>query len=119
MTYQYHCNECGNTFDVIKHVAEIDIAEYCPKCKQIAVREFAPARTHLMNTKVEEAYYNPGLGCVVQNKSHLKQICKDRHLEEVGSEKPEVLHKHFDTKRKEKWEKDWAASTKGWVGNGT
>jgi hypothetical protein len=104
---------------VIKSVREIDNPEKCPKgCAGASIRNFIPSRIHLSNTAVQEATYNPGLGQVVRNKSHLKEICKEKNLIELGSEKPETIHKMYDNERQRKWEANWESTTKGWVGNG-
>lgn len=117
MTYEYRCG-CGHVFDVIKSYKHIDQEERCSLCNDVAVRAFVPSRLHFTGTKVEHAEYNPGLGCIVNNSQHRKELCKQRGLEEIGNEKPESLHKHFDKAREEKWEKSWNESDKGWVGNG-
>jgi hypothetical protein len=84
------------------------------------VREFVPTRLYLNGTKVENAEYNPGLGCIVRNSAHRKEIAKQKGLEEIGNEKPETLHKHFDTARAEKIEKAYDEVTnKQWIGDGT
>ena len=117
MTYSYHCTPCGLTFDVIKRVSEMDAEETCEKCKLVAERVFNP-KIYLSGTKVQEAAYNPGLGCVVRNENHKREIMKQRNLIEIGSEKPETIHKHYDNERKDRWEKSWNDADRGWVGNG-
>lgn len=119
MVYEYYCPACELQFDVIKSVKEFDADERCEKCKSVAQRQFAPKKLYLSGTKVQEAEYNPGLGCVVKNKQHVKEICRRKGLEEIGNEKPETIHKHFDKAREEKREKAWANADKGWVGNGS
>lgn len=116
MTYEFRCRECASVFDVIKRVSEMDTLETCPDCKGVSERIFIPRRIHLSGTAVEDAVYNPGLGCIVKNKQHLKQICKDRNLIEVGNEAPEKIHHHYDKARDEKREALWAEADKGWVG---
>lgn len=120
MIYAYHCDVCGHSFDVIKPAAEYQSPELCPvkNCGAPARKEFAPRRTYLSGTAVQEAEYNPGLGCVVKNKQERAEICKRRGLEEIGSATPESIHKHYDRRREERHEREWAETTKGWVGNG-
>jgi len=117
MVYEYACPACHRHWDVIKRVSEMDAEETCV-CKAIGVRQFIPQKIHLSGTKVEEAEFNPGLGCIVKNKNHRKELAKQKGLEEIGNEKPETIHKHFDQRRSEKWERVWAEADKGWVGEG-
>lgn len=121
MIYAYHCDVCGRSFDVIKPVAEYQSPEFCPEkaCGAPARREFVPRKTYLYGTAVQEAEYNPGLGCVTYSKQHRAEIAKHRGLEEIGNEKPESIHKHFDTRRAEARERGWAETTRDWVGDGT
>jgi putative FmdB family regulatory protein len=118
MTYEYHCPSCGKRFDVVKSHRDMERNENCVRCGEFAIRQFVPSKVHLIGTKVEDAEYNPGLGCIVRNKSHRKELCKQKGVEEIGNEKPDTLHKHFDEARAEKLEKAYDETTKGWVGNG-
>lgn len=88
MTYEYKCNSCEHSFDVTKNVKYMDIDEPCPKCGTICERIFRP-KIHLSNTKVQDSYYNHGLGQVVKNDQHARQIAKEKGLIEVGNEKVE------------------------------
>lgn len=96
----------------------MDTLEACPKCKNPAARIFIPRSLLFSGTKVESPEYNPGLGCIIKNAAHRKEVAKQKGLIEVGSEKPETLHKMYDRAREEKFEKAWADVDKGWVGNG-
>lgn len=107
MIYEYSCTHCGECFDVIKVVADMDRAEYCKACNQIAKRQFVPSRLHLSGTKVEHAEYNPGLGCVTKSKRHRAEIAKQKGLVELGNEKPDSIHKHFDGEREQKLAKPY------------
>lgn len=120
MTYEYTCSNlgCELQFDVTKVMSEMDRPEVCPRCEATATRAFAPSRVYFSGTKVQEAEYNPGLGCIVRNKQHRAELCKIKGVEEIGNEKPETLHKHYEAARKDKWEKSWAQADKGWVGDG-
>lgn len=118
MTYEYQCESCGKSFDVIKSVRDMEVSENCPSCGEFAVRMFVPSRVHITGASVQHAEYNPGLGCIVKNKQHRAELCKQKGVEEIGNEKPASIHKHFDKVREEKHEKSWADADKGWVGNG-
>ena len=86
MTYEYACGACKFRFDVIKSYKDIDRNENCPGCGEFAVREFVPTRVHIHGAKVEHAEYNPALGCVVRDKKHRSEICKERGLVEIGND---------------------------------
>lgn len=116
--YCYNCNACGHSFDVIKRYTEMEREERCEACKEVATRQFVPQRIHLLHTAVQSAEYNPGLGVIVKDRQHRAEICKQKGLEEIGNEKPEALHNHFDKAREEKREREWEKADKGWVGNG-
>lgn len=116
VTYQYQCKKCDLAFDVIKSVKDIYQEEYC-KCGTVAERQFVPSIVYFNGTKVEHAEYNPGLGCIVRNKAHRKEICKIKGVEEIGNEKPDSLHKYYEQKREERKEQAWAEADRGWIGS--
>ena len=60
-------------------------------------------------TAVQNAEYNPGLGCVVKNKAHRDELAKRKGLVEVGNDFKggEGMQKHFDKKRDEAREERW------------
>lgn len=103
---------------MIKSVAEMTSPETCA-CGSLAVRDFVPTRIHLIGTAVQNPEYNPGLGCVVNNKQHRAELCKQKGLEEIGTESPAKLHKHFDERRAEKLESAYEQADRGWVGDGS
>lgn len=119
MTYQYHCPKCGHEFDVVKSYLKMTDEERCSHCNTVSTRDFVPSRLFLNKTSVQHAEYNPGLGCIVRNEAHRKELCKIKGVEEIGNEKPESLHKYYDKKREEKLEQAWADVDKGWIGDGT
>lgn len=98
MVYEYSCSQCQTSIDIIKPVSDYDRIENCETCGTLMNRAFAPRKIHLYGTAVQDAYYNNGLGCVVKNDKHARQIAKDRNLIEVGNERPE---KHLKIKRQE------------------
>lgn len=118
MVYEYHCLSkfCGQDFDVIKSAADYDKAEFCPKCQMEAQRQFAPRAVYFSGTKVTDAHYNPGLGCIVKNEHHKREIMRQKNLIEVGNEKPETLHKMYDEERRRRREQSWEMVDKGWQG---
>lgn len=67
---------------------------------------FSP-NIHFIGTAVQSPEYNPGLGQVVKNKRHREEIAKEKGLTEVGNEKTESIHKHYDNERADKLKKSW------------
>jgi len=90
-------------------VADIDVVEFCPKCDEEAIRIRFPKRTYLNGTKVTHAEYNPGLGCVVKNKRHKEDLCKERNLVEVGNDygDGEKMQTDYDNSRADKHAQGW------------
>ena len=109
MIYEYLCQKCDLSFDVIKTVEDRDSPEVCVSCKELAKRAFVPSRVHLTGTRVEDAEYNPGLGCITRGKKHRDEIAKQKGLIEVGNEKVDSINSHFDTRRAEKLSKSYDA----------
>jgi putative FmdB family regulatory protein len=106
MIYEYRCQPCAHAFDVVKPVADMEREERCTRCDAPAVRAFVPSRVFFSGTSVQNAEYNPGLGCVVKDKAHREEIAKRRGLIEIGNDyqSPDSLHKKFDQTREEKRE---------------
>lgn len=103
MFYPYRCPKCENLFEIIKSVADIDREEFCEKCGTISERYIS--RTHFFGASDWHGdEFNPGLGCVVKNNQHKKQILKARGLEEIGSEPTENIHSFSEKRIKEKAE---------------
>lgn len=104
MTYEYKCTRCRRAFDVIKSVRDIDVNEYCPSCGDPGERQFIPSRVYFSSTSVQNAEYNPGLGCVTKNAKDRDEIAKRKGLVPVGNDygSGEKMQKEFDTKREEK-----------------
>lgn len=88
MVYDYTCAPCEYTFEVVKNAKYYNDPEDCPKCGDEATRVFPPKKIHLMNTAVQEKYFDHALG-VVTTKDGAKDIAKRRGLVEVGNERPE------------------------------
>ncbi len=110
-TYDYVCAKCDSDFDVIKRVAHLDAAEYCPQCSGPGERRIS--RVGIINAGDWKPAYNPGLGCVVNSRAHQREILRQREGEgrgliEVGNEPIEKIHKYYDTQRAESHAKGWA-----------
>ena len=106
MIYQYCCTKCQHVFDVTKMVKDLNVNEFCIKCESPAERQFTP-HIHIMGARVEHAEYNPAFGQVVKGKAHRAELAKRKGMIEIGNEKPETIHKHFDDGRAEKVNKSW------------
>lgn len=106
MIYPYRCMECAFSFEVIKSVKDIDNQEYCPQCKAEGKRYITPPHLYGISDW-DKAEFNPGLGCVIKNSKHRKQVAKQMGVEEVGSEPIEKIHKHFDDMREKKRDLEW------------
>lgn len=105
MIYAYSCDRCQMEFDVVKPAADSHKEEKCIQCDQLMSRLFKPF--YIVGAKNEFPEFNPGLDCVVRNKYHRAEICKERNLIEIGNEKPTSIHAHAEKTREEKHKKSW------------
>lgn len=85
----------------------MDLPSYCPECAGEALREFVPTRVHLYGTSVEHPEFNHGLGMVTKNKKHRKDEARARGMEEIGNEKTQSIHKHYENALQEKLKRSW------------
>jgi putative FmdB family regulatory protein len=105
MRYPYRCSECSFEFDVIKSLKDIDQVENCSDCGAVAERFIA--RTHFYGARVEDAEFNPALGCIVKNRKHRDSIARDRGLIEIGNEDCEKTIQRYEQDRERKLEQAW------------
>jgi hypothetical protein len=93
---------------MIRGVSERDDPAQCSECQVLADRKFSPI-VYFNNTSVENAEYNPGLGQVVKNRHHKKELCKKLGVQEVGNDfkSSKTMQTHYDTVREDKLEKRW------------
>ncbi len=103
MIYEYHCDTCNLSFDVIKSAKYYNTTETCT-CGEVARKIFSISRPIIDKTQPE---YNPGLGQVVKSKSHRKEIMKQRGLIEIGNEKPSTIHKEMKKNLDHKLKRNW------------
>jgi putative FmdB family regulatory protein len=103
MIYPYSCPHCNNNFDIIKRISEIDNVEKCPNCDNIVTKENRKIASGQIfyGAKVEDAEWCPGLGCIVKNSAHRRQIARARGLEEVGTEPVENMINRAEKIREE------------------
>lgn len=109
MVYAYRCAKCDHEFDVIKSHKDMERNENCTKCGEFATREFVPRKVGFIGASVTNAEYNPGLGCVVRDKRHKEELCRQKGLVEVGNDfkAPSKMVDHYDKAREEKMAKRW------------
>ena len=105
MTYLYLCEKCDIETEVIKPMAESGRKEKCVQCKCVMQRVYTPAE--IIGAKVVDAEYSPAFGKVLKNKRERQYMIDKTGAIEVGNEKPETVHKHFDTERERRREKKW------------
>ena len=98
MIYPYECSCCGNKWDVIKRVSEINNPEYCCQCNNIGERKIAQ-KGHFYGAEVEDAEFCPALGCVVKSKAHRRRLAKQLGLVEVGNENMEKWSQERERQR--------------------
>jgi putative FmdB family regulatory protein len=103
--YPYKCPGCGLKLEFVRSIKNSDPVEPCPECGEELVYIFTPPQ--VIGAAVQNAEYNPGLGCVTRNSQHRKEIAKHRGLIETGSETPDVLHRESVVKREKEREKEW------------
>lgn len=107
MIYEYQCAKCGQHFDVVKKVAEMNRPEACTRCGCTETDRLFNPKIYFNNASVEDAYYNNGLGEVVKNRKHAKEIAERKGLVEIGTETPETIHKESAVKAAKRREKEW------------
>lgn len=117
MIYPYECQECGHDFDIYKSLSEMNRPEPCPKCDSSKTVRYI-TRCFFHGEKVQEASFNPALGKVINNKSHLREELtkyKERtgsELVEIGTEKVENIHRDADRTRTKRREDGWRKVSK-------
>jgi hypothetical protein len=94
-------------FDVVKSVKDFDVKHGCPQCEHKETEIVISPKIHHIGAKVQNAEFNPGLGCVVKNKQEREEIAKRKGLIEVGNERPDTLYKESVVKREIEKQKEW------------
>lgn len=105
--YKYSCDDCQIINDIVKPMAESSREEKCDKCTSVLRRIYTSF--HVIGASVQNAEYNPGLGCVVKNKRHREEIAKSRGLVEVGNDfgSGKKMQNHFEKVKKQELENSW------------
>ena len=107
MIYEYKCESCGHRFDVVKPVKDIDLKHECSQCGHDETSIVISSKLHFIGAKVQDAEFNPGLGCVVKNKDHRREIANQKGLIEVGNETPDTLYRESVVKKQIERDKEW------------
>lgn len=111
MKYPYRCMACNHQFDVIKSVKDIDNVEACEKCGAASQRYIG--QTHFYGANDwDKAEFNPAFGCIVKNRVHKRELLRQfagegRPMEEIGNEKVQTVHSHFEQQREETRKQRW------------
>lgn len=94
---------------MIKPASQMQDEEPCVSCGKPMDRLFLPRTLHLSKTKVFEASYNPGLGCVVKSESHKQELCKQKGLVEIGNDykSPDTQAREGDQTREHRYNTRW------------
>jgi hypothetical protein len=90
-------------------ISQRDDPSPCPDCGSPG------ERSKLYVTQIDRAAasdwnnisFNPGLGQWTKSNKHAQQIAKAKGMIEVGNEKPENIHKHFDKQREDTAAQRW------------
>jgi len=104
-TYEYFCDKCEMASDVIKPIAELDRQEPCIQCSQ-PMRKLI-SLPQFVGTAQFDPHYSLAFGKPITSKRQLKYEVDRTGAIEVGNEKVETVHKHFDNAREEKRKKRW------------
>lgn len=103
--YDYSCEKCELDFEIYKSIKEHQPREICPDCGNPSPQNFSRCRPHFTGTKIEDAEFNIGLGRITKSKRHREELAKQLGAIEIGTEKPEKVHEHFDQQRETKRKK--------------
>lgn len=106
-TYIFSCSKCDKDFDVIMSIKEYERRAECPTCHNVSTDRVYTPDFHFIGAAVQNAEYNPAFGQVVKNSRHRNELAKEKGLIEIGNEKPETVHKHYEQARADKLKKSW------------
>lgn len=107
-TYDFYCSFCDKDFEVISSITKYESIQKCESCQRVADRVWS-SQIQFLGTKVQNAEFNTGLGCVVKNKYHKSELCKQKNVEEIGNDykSGRNMDSSFERSRKEKAQKRW------------
>jgi hypothetical protein len=105
--YPYECDQ-GHSWEVAKPLSAIDAEERCSLCGVVGGRTIGLVAIDKTAASSWQPTWNPGLGQVVKSKAHAQRIAKEKGLLEVGTEKVENIHRHYDKQREDAHKARWA-----------
>lgn len=100
MIYEYFCDRCNLSFDVVKSVKDYSKKESCLVCSGETIKLFSPPQ---LSGLYDRAEFNPAFGCIVKNKQHRKELARQHGYIEVGNENVDFT-KYREEKRRKSWE---------------
>lgn len=104
-TYDWLCEKCELEVEEIQSIKEYTGKKACVQCGGQMARIFSRCSFYHTGASVKDAYKCPALGQVIKSDQHRKELSRKLGVEEIGNEKPETIHKHFDSIRAEKRKK--------------
>ncbi len=103
----YFCQKCDAAYEIFRGIHEYTGKDPCPSCGNVGERDYSSCKIMHTGTSVKDAYKCPALGQIIKSDVHRKELSRQLGVEEIGNEKPDNIHKHFDTSREEKLKKSW------------
>ena len=82
--YRYECNQCKHQFDIIKSI-RCEKPEPCPECDG-DTRRLIQRTLSLYEGDWNKEEFNRGLGKVVKNPKHRKELANRAGMEEIGND---------------------------------
>lgn len=99
--HDFRCNVCEYIFEeIVDHGAGETVSDdlECPECKAVDCHWRPSARIDRWSERFP--YYDRGLGVMLQNKAHRREICKQRGLTPVdGDFDEEKIFSKWDSQR--------------------
>ena len=111
-TYDFDCRECG-PYEHFCGISDYDRNTPCPDCGKVGNRVFV-RNGMFTGERVEDAEYNPGLGCVTKNSKHRAEIAKQKGLIEIGNENPGSVRNNAERERHERRNKPYLTGEQLW-----
>ena len=107
-TYTYKCSDCG-PFETYCSIKDYSPVNPCPKCTKSSDRDMVGdcKKIQFLYTEVQSPEFNPGLGEVVKNRQHRKELCKIKGMVEIGNESPSKIRKEYKKDREKKRQREW------------
>lgn len=105
-TYPHLCSNCSSPFDIVCTIADRNEPWRCPKCDGLGERQLTRANFNGAADWNNQTW-SPALGCYTKSDAEARKIAKSKGFEEIGTEKPETIEKHFEKQRADTYERRW------------